>query len=117
MNTEEADKGQQSGAVEWAEDRFTIEEAFDYFHVPREKRRPGREFSPEGSELNDERCVRSVAFLLNYLSSAGNDDVHGMVAYGLGQILECCADESFRVAKFARKAVTREVAELEESLR
>ena len=63
---------------------FTLEHAFDYFFVV------------DGGESNDtefqnERCVRAVSFLLDYLSEHGNEDVEGFVASGLGGVLKKCS--------------------------
>jgi hypothetical protein len=68
--------------------KYTIAEAFDYFHGPTEE---------EGnSEFQNERCVRSVAYLLEYLSNHGNQAVPGDEASGLGGVLASCADHMSR---------------------
>ena len=64
--------------------KFTIDEAFNFFCTPYD--------SGQGEiEFQNERCVRSVAYLLHYASDYGNKDVRGGVADGLGDVLEKCA--------------------------
>ena len=71
---------------EQAEKRYTLEEAFDYFMTPPDE-------NPDTSQINNERCIRAVAFLLHYCSNHGNDDVYGWTAHGLGYVLEQCASD------------------------
>ena len=65
--------------------RFTLEEAFDYFEIPEGDR------NPSDSPRNVERAIRSVAFLLEWLSQHGNEPVDGFTAHGLAEILGRCA--------------------------
>jgi hypothetical protein len=64
--------------------RFTLADAFDYFEIPDDD-------YPSESELNNERCVRAVAFLLHYCSEHGNEPIEGFAAHGLAKVLEKCA--------------------------
>ena len=64
--------------------RFTLADAFDYFEIPDDD-------YPSESELNNERCVRAVAFLLHYCSEHGNEPIEGSAAHGLAKVLEKCA--------------------------
>jgi hypothetical protein len=73
----------ESAAAE--EPKFTLTDAFDYFNV-------GDKDEPSSCAINDERCVRAVAFLLHYLSHHGNEPVAGWIAHGLAHVLEECAD-------------------------
>jgi hypothetical protein len=68
--------------------KYTIADAFNYFCGPTEER--------GGSEFQNERCVRSVAYLLEYLSNHGNSDVAGTEVSGLGGVLAFCADAMAR---------------------
>ena len=61
-----------------------LEAAFDYFEGPEDDR--------EREALNQERCLRSVRFLLTYCSEMGNEALPGDVAYGLAQALGVCLD-------------------------
>ena len=69
------------------QERFTLEEAFDYF------------YEADGmncQELNLKRAVLSVSFLLRFLSDTGNNPVDGFAANGLACVLEkCAADTSY----------------------
>lgn len=73
-----------SGAGET--EKFTLEEAFDYFHISEDDR------DPSVSSRNLERVVRSVAFLLEWCSEHGNESVEGFTAHGLARILDRCAN-------------------------
>ena len=72
--------------------RFTIEDAFDYLSTP----------ACNESELQNERCVRAVAFLLHYCSEVGNEEVQGFAAHGLAHILEKCASNMARAHGFQK---------------
>lgn len=64
--------------------KLTIENAFNFFYTPYD--------SDHGeSEFQTERAVRSVAYLLHYLSQYGNTDANGAAADGLAHTLEKCA--------------------------
>lgn len=78
-------------------EKFTLAEAFDYFHIP------GGDF-PEESSLNDERCVRAVAFLLHYCSDHGNEPITAMAAEGLAHILEFAGKNVAHTASRRNKA-------------
>jgi hypothetical protein len=67
-------------------EKFTLEEAFDYFHISDDDK------DPSVSSRNLERAVRSVTFLLEWLSEHGNESVEGFTAHGLARILDRCAD-------------------------
>jgi hypothetical protein len=69
--------------------KYSIEDAFNYFNAPYGSDRGEGEFQ-------NERCVRSVAYLLHYLSNYGNSDVDGSAVTGLGRALEACAEEMAR---------------------
>ncbi|HXN99303.1 MAG TPA: hypothetical protein VN881_09540 [Candidatus Acidoferrales bacterium] len=58
---------------------------------------PGTMFDLETQELGVERGIRSVAFLLKYMSEDGNEEIEGYVAQGLGLCLDFCADQADRV--------------------
>jgi hypothetical protein len=66
-------------------EKVTLEDAFDYFNVP-----DGAD-TPELTDINLERALRSVTFLLEWLSHHGNESVDGFVAHGLAQVLDRCA--------------------------
>ncbi len=66
--------------------KVTLAEAFDYFNVP------DQSSSPELTEINLERALRSVTFLLEWLSHHGNEAVDGFAAHGLAQVLDRCAE-------------------------
>jgi hypothetical protein len=92
-----AEKGQQM---------WTMEEAFDGLCEPRKT--PNSPI-PTGigiindtarEELNLERGIRSVAFLLDYMSEDGNTSVDGSVAQGLMECLHYCASEASRLRKW-----------------
>lgn len=68
------------------EPRWTLAEAFDYFHLTDEK------LAPDSNPLNQERAVRAVAFLLHYMSQHSNMEVAGAVANGLAEVLEHAAN-------------------------
>jgi hypothetical protein len=55
--------------------------------------------SLETDGLDLERGIRSVAFLLEYLSAGGNEELDGFVAYGLGECLSFCAKKSARLQR------------------
>jgi hypothetical protein len=65
---------------------YTVEQAFDYFYGPTS--------SDARTELNDERAIRAVAFLLSYCSEHGNQSIDGNAANGLARILELRATHS-----------------------
>src|SRR5271170_3442240 len=79
--------------------KYTVEQAFDYSIAPL------REDDGE-NEFQNERCARSIAFLLHYLSKYGNEGVDGITASGLGNALEQCAHNMAHAA--ARQALRRE---------
>lgn len=66
--------------------KFTIEDAFNFFRTPYDSDRGEIEFQ-------NERCVRSVAYLLHYACDYGNKDLRGDIASGLGHVLEKCASD------------------------
>jgi hypothetical protein len=72
------------------EKKWTMEEAFDNLC----------ETNGNREELNLERGIRSVAFLLSYVSEDGNTEVDGFIAEGLGKCLSFCAKESVRLRSF-----------------
>ncbi len=63
------------------EQMWTMEDAFDWDG--------GGNLKSAGLDL--ERGIRSVAFLLQYLSDGGNEEIDGFVAEGLGKCLTFCA--------------------------
>ncbi len=70
---------------------FTLEEAFNYFHLPAKG-------NAEASKLNNERCIRAVAFLLYYSTGeSGADDLPGVTAHTLARVLETCASALRRI--------------------
>ncbi len=76
-----AKKGQRKRAAKHrTAEKYTMEKAFDYFYGPTS--------SDAHTELNDERAIRAVAFLLSYCSEHGNQNVDGWAANGLARILE-----------------------------
>jgi len=86
-------------------DRFTLAEAFEWTNegdMPESK----FDFRDRLQELNVERAIRSVAFLLDFCSARvsgcpGSDPVDGQPAAGLTAILVHVADASARIrAKF-----------------
>jgi hypothetical protein len=81
-----------------SEEKYTLEEAFDYFNIPDDE--PGQ------CELNNERCVRAAGFLLHYCSEHGNENVHGFIAHGLGVVLEKCASN---IAQMCRQRLRKQV--------
>jgi hypothetical protein len=66
------------------EQMWTMEDAFDWDG--------GGDLKSAGLDL--ERGIRSVAFLLHYLSDAGNETIDGYVAQGLGRCLNFCAKQA-----------------------
>jgi hypothetical protein len=75
--------------------KFTIADAFNFFRTPYDSDRGEIEFQ-------NERCVRSVAYLLHYASDFGNKDVGAAVVDGLGRVLEkCAADIALGIARQA----------------
>jgi hypothetical protein len=48
----------------------------------------------ESNGLDLERGIRSVAFLLHYLSEGGNGEIDGFAAQGLGRCLTFCAKKA-----------------------
>ena len=75
---------------------YTIADAFQYFEIPEE------DDGPENSPLNNERCVRAVAFLLHYCSTHGNERVDGFIAEGLAEVLEQCASKTDYSGRFRK---------------
>jgi hypothetical protein len=65
-----------------AEIRYTLAEAFDYFHLIDES------IDPSSNPLNQERAIRAVAFLMEWMSQHANENVPGCAAHGLAAILE-----------------------------
>ncbi len=53
----------------------------------------------ESNGLDLERGIRSVAFLLDYLSEGGNEEIDGFVAQGLGRCLTFCAKKASGLRK------------------
>ena len=76
----------EPGEPESTEKKYTLAEAFDYFVTLGDEQ-------PPTSQINNERCIRAVAFLLHYCSQHGNADVYGFIAHGLAHVLEQCASE------------------------
>jgi hypothetical protein len=88
------------------EQMWTMEDAFDGLCGPRESPTPtgiGVINDTAREELNLERGIRSVAFLLSYVSENGNAEVNGFIAEGLGRCLSFCAKESARLSSFHRR--------------
>jgi hypothetical protein len=88
------------------EQMWTLEDAFDGLCDPRESPTPtgiGIINDTSREELNLERGIRSVAFLLSYVSEDGNAKVDGFIAEGLGLCLKFCAKESVRLLSFHRR--------------
>jgi hypothetical protein len=71
------------------EQMWTMEDAFEWDGYGSLK--------TDGLDL--ERGIRSVAFLLEYLSEAGNKEIAGFVAQGLGRCLSFCANKSAHLQK------------------
>jgi hypothetical protein len=69
-------------------EKYTIEQAFNYFYGPEE--------DAKCEEFNNERGVRAVAYLLTYCSQYGNESLDGDAAMGLARVLKCCASEIAR---------------------
>jgi len=85
-------------------EKFTLAQAFDYF------------FEPSGhvsEDVNLERAVRAVGFLLHWCSNMGNDSIEGNSAHGLGHILEFTADQITQTFEDQR----RELAKLRDVVR
>jgi hypothetical protein len=91
---------------------LTLAESFDWFETENTKFYSKLHYRDRQSEFNAERAIRSVSFLLNFLSAIdsgcpGGDDVEGYRAHGLALILQNVADE-------VRKASERvDLSELE----
>jgi hypothetical protein len=88
------------------EQMWTLEDAFDGLCEPRGSPTPtgiGVINDTAREELNLERGIRSVAFLLSYVSENGNAEVNGFIAGGLGLCLSFCAKESVRLFSFHRQ--------------
>ena len=95
---------QTPAPTEWVEKKFTIADAVDYLTDS-----PTPDGQPDGhiqEEFNGERVIRSVAFLLDYLSDGGNEYVYGFAVSGLADALKTCAERGFERARYARS--TRE---------
>jgi hypothetical protein len=69
-------------------EKYTIEQAFNYFYGPEE--------NVECEQFNTERGIRAVGYLLTFCSQYGNEALEGDAAVGLARILECCASELAR---------------------
>jgi hypothetical protein len=67
-------------------DKYTIEQAFNFYFTARDD-------DVFYSQLNLERALRAVAFLLHWCSNTGNEPVEGNAANGLGYILEFTASQ------------------------
>ena len=80
-------------------EKFTLAQAFDYFWEPS---------GHPSEDVNLERAVRAVGFLLHWCSDMGNDPLEGHSAHGLGHILEFTADQITQAFGDQR----RELAEL-----
>ena len=94
--------------VKWVEDRFTIANAFNYFHVMDDDDLEKTE--TQSCPINAERFVRSISFLLDYLSMNGNEPVSGSAAHGLAAALKYLADTGFPEAKNQRRRNVNERA-------
>jgi hypothetical protein len=66
------------------EQMWTMEDAFEWDGFD--------DLKSAGLDL--ERGIRSVAFLLQYLSEGGNEEIDGFVAQGLGRCLNFCPEKS-----------------------
>ena len=62
-------------------EKITLAEAFDYSNIA------NGEDDPSTSARNNERAIRSVSFLLHWMSQHGNEFVEGMAAHGLATVL------------------------------
>jgi hypothetical protein len=82
------------------EQLWTMEDAFDGLCEPRKSRAGIGILDVSRDELNLERGIRSVAFLLDYLSEDGNTAVDGCTAQGLMNCLRFCASEASRLRKW-----------------
>jgi hypothetical protein len=82
------------------EQLWTMEDAFDGLCEPRKSRAGIGIIDVSREELNLERGIRSVAFLLDYVSEDGNTAVDGYVAQGLMTCLRFCASEAARLRKW-----------------
>jgi hypothetical protein len=89
-------KGERRNRKSHQPAKYTIADAFDYFNGPVGAERGEYDFQ-------NERCVRSVAYLLEYLSNHGNQRIQGADASGLGGVLVFCANQMARAATW-RKA-------------
>ena len=67
---------------------LTVEQAFDYFYEP-----DGR----DREDVDDERALRAVAFLLHWASEIGNQAPNSNLVNGLGFALEMFADRFWHV--------------------
>ncbi|HEY6126845.1 MAG TPA: hypothetical protein VIW23_01570 [Candidatus Acidoferrum sp.] len=81
---------------------YSLADAFDYFDIPTEDE------SLDLSPLNNERCVRAVALLLHSCSQGGNESVLGLVAHGLGHVLENCAAKIAQIEAHRRWCAEQE---------
>jgi hypothetical protein len=73
--------------------KYTLKEAFYYEQAESRK------------TLDLQKALRSAAFLLEWASSFGNDDLSGMLALGLAGVLNKCAERVSRL--FAIDAVIK----------
>lgn len=77
-------------------EKFTLDEAFDLVL---------------SDEVNVEKAVRSVGFLLHWCSSTGNAHVNGWLAEGLGHVLDFTANQ-FTYAFGAQKHELTQLREI-----
>jgi hypothetical protein len=84
------------------EQMWTLEEAFDGDRGPKGSipAETGIINDTSREELNLERGIRSVTFLLDYVSEDGNTTIDGYVAQGLMKCLRFCASEASRLQKW-----------------
>jgi hypothetical protein len=83
--------------------KYTIAEAFDFYCACSEDR----------EDLNFERAIRAVGFLLHWVTQTGNKPIEGPAASGLGHILDDAADQFH----FVQAAYERQLDELRDKLR
>jgi hypothetical protein len=91
-------------------ERFTLQDAFDFFSYP-----PGRGRDDTNTEFENERCVRAVALLLHYMSGEGSEDVGGVTASGLANILQKCSGDIARAASVRERERELLLGDLEEA--
>ena len=47
----------------------------------------------DNTDVNLEKAIRAIAYLLEWSSNIGNESPDGFAVYGLGKLLQKCADQ------------------------